>query len=120
MVDPDDRVAGRLDDHVDIRVDQRTGVVQDRRGAGAQRLLEAGRVLTLRPLGQAQRLTRPLDVQIGDPDDVNARRRVHVGEKHRAETSGTDHADTDRGSVRLAVAKRVMQVHTGSPPGLNV
>src|SRR4051812_37876532 len=103
MVDSDDRVAGGLHDDVEVGVEQRSRVGDNRgRAVGDGRVDVDGDRLR-RPVDQLEGPLRPFDVDVGDTDDVDARDVARLGEVHGAEPSGTDETDADGPAVAFAL-----------------
>ena len=81
------RIAGCLDHDVDAFV--RAGVLSI---AGKTRAADAGRI----PADGAARRIGAFGIEVGDHHDFETCDRRHLGQKHRAEFSGADQADTHR------------------------
>ena len=96
--DPGARVAGRLDHDIDIgKRDECNGVGAHECPRAARRVAQVGRrELRLAPSARAQLVARALDVEIGEADEMHARRAAHLREKHRAELAGPDQTDANR------------------------
>jgi hypothetical protein len=94
MADAGERIAGGLDDNLDVGLGDHRGTVLDE--AGARNALIA-------PADVAAGGFRPLRVEIGDCRDVEMRRCRRLREEHRAELAGADEADPD-GAGRLDAA----------------
>ena len=54
--------------------------------------------------------------QIGDRGDLQARRRRHLGQEHRAEFAGADQADPDRTAGGETLLQQGEQVHRAAFP----
>ena len=64
-----------------------------------------------RPAGRAQRGARAIRREVGDRDDVDARRRARLRQVHRAELAGADERDAQRLAFVLALLQQMVQVH---------
>ena len=103
-----DRVAGGLEDDLDLRSrDESRRAVGDERGA-----VRRPRRRCLRRsarAGQPVRCERARrsGVEVGDADDVDARRCWRLREVHRGELAGADHADPTGpcGAVRFCISE---------------
>src|SRR5262249_45496606 len=74
----------------------------------------------IRPASCSKLIFRARDVEIGDGNKMHAPDRSDLAEKHGAELAGTDQADRDRTSGRLALEQHGMEVHViliGDPVG---
>jgi hypothetical protein len=94
MADAGERVAGRLDHHLDVRIGDQCGAVLDEAGAPDALVV---------PADGAAGGFRPRRVEVGDGHHVEVRRTRDLGEEHRAELAGADEADPD-GACRLDAA----------------
>ena len=64
--------------------------------------------------GQSDQLEcalRPLDVDVGDGDDVDARDVVRLGQVHGAVPAGADETDADGAAFAFALLKKGVEVH---------
>ena len=117
VLDRGDRMAGAFDDDVDRRMrHQRLPVLADvGRAAVLQRRVEAGRArLRVAPADPRQVSACAVGREIGDADEMHARRARNLRQVHRAELAGADQADADRLASRLRV---VAVVRAGSCVG---
>ena len=103
-----DRVAGRLDDALDLVAGgERGDVVEDAGLAGLDRVAEArGAVALGRPADPGERCARLADVEIGDTHDVAARDALRLRQHHRAELAGADQADPNGTASRRPLPKQ--------------
>jgi hypothetical protein len=105
MADAGQRIAGRLDHHLDVGLGDHRNAVLDEAGA---------RNALLAPADVAAGGFRPLDVEVGDANDVDMRRGRHLREEHRAELARPDEADPDGpGRLDAAAQARWQQVCRG-------
>ena len=113
VLDGRDRMAGALDDDVDGRMrDQRLPVLADVRRARLDGAVEArGAGLRVAPADAREVATRAVGREVGDADQVNARRARNLRQVHRAELAGADEADADRLAVGLAPLQLCVQAH---------
>ena len=107
VADADGGVARHFDDDFDLgAVDQRHGVVGNVGFTGFQGIGERGCVdLFLWPLHALQPVAGAGGHQIGEADEMHARRHPALSEEHGAEFTGTDLADAHGLVLRLAVAQ---------------
>ncbi len=117
VVDRGDRVAGAFDDDVDRRMaHQRLPVLADVGGAVLQRCVEAGRArLRVVPADAREVAARAVGRQVGDADQVHARRARNLRQVHRAELAGADQADADRLAFGCALLELGVQAHLRLP-----
>src|SRR5205814_4450881 len=106
------RIAGRVDDDVDLgRRDERTRIVGDVSGTGAPGFGERPRGEALRtPAGACQCGAGAIGREVGDADDVDARRVLRLREVHRAEFAGADQADFERPARGRACKEQAMEI----------
>ncbi len=117
MTDAGRRIAGRLDDHLDIWVlDQAHRVVGDVRLAGLDRIAERRGVdLLSTPLHTKQALLGPGDIEIREADQMHARRDPALREVHGAEFAGAHLANPHRLTARSALFEHERKVHRTRP-----
>ena len=105
-------IAGDVDEHLDVGVDQRIGVVGHDGLAGRKRFGEILRDLPRNiPAGVLQRLARALRNQIGEPNHVQPARGAGLRQEHGAELAGADQADPDRAAGFGALTQHTGEVH---------
>ena len=111
------RIASALGDHVDtIEFDQRFPIVGDVRRAIPERIVEGhSAIALLGPSDALQALDRARRRQIGDADDMNARRSRRLVQVHRAELSRANQANPDGTPLGFAREEFCMEVHDSSP-----
>ena len=111
MVDRGDRRAGAFHDDVDGRVaHQRAPVVTHVRVAVAQRGVEAGRLHALRlPAHAFEVAAGGLGAEVGDAQQVHARRARNLRQVHAAELAGANQADADRAALGRALLQLAVQ-----------
>ena len=117
MLGGSDRIAGRLDDDLDVGLaDQGLPIVGEMRVAVAARVVEGGRGGDFGlPAEPRQILPRARRREVGDADQMDARRGRDLRQVHRAELAGADQADAQRIARRGALQKHAMKVHERSP-----
>src|SRR5690348_16059978 len=115
MVDADDRVAGGLHNDVEVGVEQRSRVGDDRGRAVGDGRVNVDGDLVCRPVDQLEGSLRSVDVDVGDTDDVDAGDVARLGEVHGAEPSGTDETDADGPAVAFALLEEGVKIHDGLP-----
>ena len=121
MVDGGHRVAGAFDDHVDRRMaHQRLPIVADERGAALARVVQRfGRRALRRPADTLEVGPRRSGRQIGNADQMHARRARNLRQVHRAELAGADETDANRLAIGLALLKFAVQTHCSGSALLN-
>ena len=91
---------------------QGSGIIGKMRGPIRQRPRKiAGRELLVRPAGALQRTPRPLRVQIGDGQHVQARGQTRLRQEHRAKLAATDHADAHRPTGFRTLRQQTVEIH---------
>jgi hypothetical protein len=114
------RISGRFDDDVHaLGGDQRVGVVEKDRPATPSRLVErCDADGFIWPSDTLDRLASAVNIEIGDPDDVEPWRSRRLRQEHRAELAGPDHADPDRLSGLGQRGEFRSHAHAGPLQGL--
>ncbi len=107
------RIAGRLDDDVDVRErDQRLGVRREMSSPRLDGVGERGRrVRFRRPARRLELTARAVEIEIGEADEMQAGRHPRLGQKHRAELAGADQSDPDRPAGGLPLHQHGVEIH---------
>ena len=116
MLDRRDRVACAFDDDVDLRMPyQRLPIVADVRRSLRDGGIDRRRGAALgKPADAREIRQRGRRIEIGDGDDVHARRLRHLRQVHRAELAGADHADAQRPALRSALGQLGVKAQAGA------
>ena len=117
VLDGGNRIAGRFDDDVDLGMaDQGAPVVGQKGTAVLACLGERGRARDLGlPAQPRQVLPRARRRQVGDTQQMDARRRRDLRQVHRTELAGADHADAQRIRLGRAGHEHAMETHCFLP-----
>jgi hypothetical protein len=102
MGDTGRRVAGRLDDDLDLGIGTGVAAIRDEPRTRELRLVPADRMA---------RLAGALLVKIGDDRDFDAGHRRRLVQKHRAELAGADQPDPHRPPGRGAPLRQLVKAH---------
>jgi hypothetical protein len=111
VVDADDRIAGRLHDHVDVVIEELRGVRHYRGRAIRESGCDIRGDLICRPADESERALGTRDIDVGDRDDVDTGDVARLRQVHRAESPGPDEADPDRTTFGLACNEQFVEVH---------
>ena len=106
------RVPGGVDHDVGRAAgDQGLGIVGEPGAATLERLARAPNNPLCLPAGARQVLARALRRQVGDSNEMQARRGAGLGEEHGAELAGPDKADPDRPVRYGALNQHAVKIH---------